>query len=113
MPEVCGASLAKRPYLESGTEAHPDGKKSAGGSVSASSADAWKKGAMGVTTPDVSQSTASSSSSSSVFQVGMLSHFLDQWQSITSDRFVLNMVQCHHLQLWSHPPCFITSGSSV
>ena len=30
--------------------------------------------------------------------------FLDQWQSITSNSFVLNMVQGHHLQLRSHCP---------
>ena len=34
----------------------------------------------------------------------MVSHFLDQWRSITSNRFVLNMVQGHHLQLRSYPP---------
>ena len=56
-----------------------------------------------VGTPDVSQSTTSSSSSSSFFQVGMLSHFLGQWRSITSNRFVLDMVQVYHLQLRSHP----------
>ena len=39
---------------------HAGGKKSAGGSVSASSADTRKKGAMGVGTRDVSQSSASS-----------------------------------------------------
>ena len=72
-----GASLAKRPHLESGTETHPGGKKSAGGSVSASSAATRRKGAMGVSVPDVSQSSASSSSSA-VFQVGMFSQFLDQ-----------------------------------
>ena len=43
-PESSGASLAKRPHLESETETHPGGRKSAGGSVSASSADARKKG---------------------------------------------------------------------
>ena len=32
--------------------------------------------------------------------------FLDQWRSITSNRFVLNMVQGHHLQLRLHPPLF-------
>ena len=32
--------------------------------------------------------------------------FFDQWRSITSNRFVLNMVQGHHLQLRSHPPLF-------
>ena len=96
--------LDKRPHLESGAETCPSGKKSAGGSVSASSADAMEEcGSCGVSTPDVSQFTASSSSSSSVFQVGMLSHFLDQWRSITSNRIVLNMVQGHHLQLRSCP----------
>ena len=29
-----------------------------------------------------------------------------QWRSITSNRFVLNMVWGHHLQLRSHPPLF-------
>ena len=43
VPGSSGASLAKRPHLESGTETHPGGKKSAGGSVSASSADARRK----------------------------------------------------------------------
>ena len=33
VPESSGASLAKRPHLESGTETHPGGKKSAGGSL--------------------------------------------------------------------------------
>ena len=63
---------------------------------------------MGVSTPDVSQpSTSSSSSSTSApFQVGMLFKFLDQWRSITSNRFVLNMVQGHHLQLRFHPALF-------
>ena len=76
MPGSSGAlSLAERPHFESGTETHPGGKKSAGGSVSASSANTRRKGALGVSTPDVSQSSASSTSSSVVFQVGMLSHF--------------------------------------
>ena len=39
--------LAKRPHLETGNEAHPSDKKSAGGSVSTSSADARKKGVHG------------------------------------------------------------------
>ena len=54
----------------------------------------------------LSQSSESASSSSTVFQVGMLFRFLDQWRSITSNRFVLNMVWGHHLQLRSHPPLF-------
>ena len=64
---------------------------------------------MGVGTPDVPQPSTSSSSSSSTsapFQVGMLFKFFYQWKSITSNRFVLNMVWGHHLQLRSHPPLF-------
>ena len=64
---------------------------------------------MGVGTPDVSQpstSSCSSSSTSAPFQVGMLFKFLDQWRSIKSNRFVLNMVWGHHLQLRSCPPLF-------
>ena len=40
-------SLAKRLHLESRIKTHPGGKNSAGGSVSASSADARRKGADG------------------------------------------------------------------
>ena len=71
-----------------------------------------EKGGMGVSTPDVpdvpepSTSSSSSSSSSATFQVDMLFKFFDQWRSITSNRFVLNMVWGHHLQLRSHPPLF-------
>ena len=36
----------------------------------------------------------------------MLFKFFNQWRSITSNRFVLNMVWGHHLQLRSHPPLF-------
>ena len=65
-----------------------------------------EKGGMGVGTPDALQSSASSSSSSAVFQVGMLFKYFDQWRNITSNRFVFNMVWGHHLQLRSHPPLF-------
>ena len=64
---------------------------------------------MGVSAPDVPQPSTSSSSSSctsAMFHVGMLFKFFDQWRSITSNRFVLNMVRGHHLQLRSHPPLF-------
>ena len=54
VPGSSSASLAKRPHLESGTETHPGGKKSDGSSVCASSADSRKKGALGVSAPDVS-----------------------------------------------------------
>ena len=64
---------------------------------------------MGVNTPDVPQPSTSSSSSSStsaMFHIGMLFNFFHQWRSITSNRFGLNMVQGHHLQLRSQPPLF-------
>ena len=38
------------------------------------------------------------------FQVCVLFKFFDQWRSITFNRFVLNMVWGHHLQLRSHLP---------
>ena len=47
VPGSSGASLPKRPHLESGTKTHPGGKRSAGGSASASSAGARKKGVCG------------------------------------------------------------------
>ena len=64
------------------------------------------KGAVGVSAPDVVQSSASSTSSSAVFQVGMLFTFLEQWRSITSNRFVFSMVWGHHHQLRYHPALF-------
>ena len=69
---------------------------------------------MGVGTPDVPQPSTSSSSSSSTsatFLVGMLFKFFDQRRSFTSNRFVLNMVWGHHLQLRSHPPLFCDTSS--
>ena len=93
--------------MECGNEVHPSGKKSAGGSVSTSFAE--KGGGHGVSAPDVPESSASSASpspTSAAFQVGMLFNFFDQWRSITSNRFVLNMVWGHHLQFRSHPPLF-------
>ena len=64
------------------------------------------KASMVVGTPDVSWSSASSSSSSAVFQAGMLLNFFDQWRSITPNTFVLNMVWSQLLQLQSCPPLF-------
>ena len=61
---------------------------------------------MGVDATDVSWSSASSSTSSAVFQVGMLFKVFYQWISITSNRIVLNVIQGHQLQLWFHPPLF-------
>ena len=51
-------------------------------------------------------SSASSLSTTATFHVCMLFKFFDQWRSITSNRFVHNMVWGHHLQLRSHPPLF-------
>ena len=42
-----GASLPKRPHLENMNEAHPHGKKSAGGTVSTSSTQSRRKGGHG------------------------------------------------------------------
>ena len=47
VPGSSGASLAKRPHLESGNETLPGCKKSTGGSVSTSSADTRRKGGHG------------------------------------------------------------------
>ena len=57
-----------------------------------------KGGAMGDGIPDVLQSSTSSPSPSFIVQVSTLSKFLDQWRSITSNRFVLNVLKGHHLQ---------------
>ena len=106
LPGTSGASLPKRPHMESVNEACPSGKKSAGGSVSTSSAESRRKGSVGFGTPDVPEpsiSSAFSSSTSATFQVGKLFNFFHQWRSITSNRFVINMVQDHHLQLRSQP----------
>ena len=47
VPGTSGASLPKRPHLESGNEAHLSGKKSAGGSVSTNSMESRRKGGHG------------------------------------------------------------------
>ena len=47
VPGSSGPSLTSRPNLESGNEAHPSGKKSAGGNVSTSSTNTRRKGAHG------------------------------------------------------------------
>ena len=47
VPGSSGPPLTKRPHLETGNEAHQSGKMSAGGSLSASSADARRKGVCG------------------------------------------------------------------
>ena len=47
VPGSIGPSLAMRPYLESGNQDHPSGKKSVGGNVSTSSTDTRRKGISG------------------------------------------------------------------
>ena len=56
--------------------------------------------------PQPSTSSSASSSTSAMFQVGILFKFFDKWRSIRSNRFVLNMVWGHHLQLRLCPPLF-------
>ena len=56
--------------------------------------------------PHVLQSTTSSPLFSAVVQIDTLLQFLNQWRSITSNRFMLNMVKGHYLQLRCHPPLF-------
>ena len=106
--------MPKWPPLGEWIEAHPHGKKPAAGSVSTSSAEFSRKGGMGIGIPDVPQSSTSSSSSSSTsatFQVGMLLKFFDQWRSITSNRFVLNMVWVTIFSLDPILPCSMTFGT--
>ena len=47
VPGTSGATLPKWPHLESGNEARPHGKKSAGGAVSTSSTESTQKGGHG------------------------------------------------------------------
>ena len=106
VPGSSGALLAGRPHLESSTEIHPGGKKSASGSVSASSADARRKEGHGywcswcITVLSLLIILIFGLPGCYAFP------FFDQWRSITSNRFVFNMVQGHHLQLRSCPPLF-------
>ena len=109
-----GASLPKRPHLESGNEAHMSGKKSAGALFPPVLLSQEGKVGMGVSTPDVPQpftSSSSSSSTSAMFQVGMLFNFFDQWRSITFNRFVLNRFGATIFSLDPVLPCSVTSGT--
>ena len=69
---------------------------------------------MGDGIPDVFQSSTSLISSSSVVQVGTLPIILDQWRSIASNRFMLNMVKGHNHQLRAWPLLFCNfTGSTL
>ena len=61
---------------------------------------------MGNIVPDVSQSSPSSVSPSSVVQGSILPKFLDQWRSITCSRFVLDRVKGYYLRLRCCPSLF-------
>ena len=58
-----------------------------------------RRGAMVDDFPDMLQSLTSFSSYSSVVQVGTLLNFINQCRSITLNRFSLNMVKGHYVQL--------------
>ena len=113
LPGTSGASLAKRLHLESGNEAHLSGKKSAGGSVSTSSAETRRKRGMGVGAPDVqefSASLASSSSTSAAFQVGMLFKFLINGEALHPTGLCLIWFRVTIFSLGPVIPCSMTSG---
>ena len=93
--------LVKKSHFETRIESHPDSRKSLG-DTSGSFANSRKKGSCGYGTLDVLHCTTSSTASSYIMQVGRLSQLLDQWRSITSSRFVLNVFKGHHLQLKCH-----------
>ena len=94
-------------------ETHPGDKKSAGGSVSASSADARKKGAMGVSTPHMSPSTASSSSLPLVLQVYMHSHFWINGEALLPTGLCLISFRVTIFSLGHALPSSVTAGSSM
>ena len=68
---------------------------------------------MGVGTPVVSQSLASSSSSSAVFQVGILLNFLDQGEALLLTHLCLSWFRVTIFSLGPILPCSVPSGSSM
>ena len=77
MLESSDGFFTKKPDLDTRIESCKGGRKSSGG-ASGSSTNSRKKGSIGDGTSDVVQSITSSTSSSSIVQVGTLSQFLDQ-----------------------------------
>ena len=71
------------------------------------------KGLMGVSTPDVLQSSASSSSSSAVFKVGMLFTFLINGEALHLTGLCFIWFGVTIFSLGPILPCSITSGSSM
>ena len=115
VPGTNGASLPKRPHLESGNEACPSGKKSAGGSISTSSAEARREGGMGgVSAPNVpepSSSSSSSSSTSATFQVCMFSNFLINGEALLPTGLCLIWFGVTIFSLDPVLPCSVTSDA--
>ena len=77
MPDSRGASLAKKPHLDTNPDSHQGSRKSPG-EVSTSSTNSRKKGSQGGGIPPVLQSLTSSPSS--VVQVGTLPKFLESME---------------------------------
>ena len=85
VPGTSGASLPKRPHLESGNVDHPSGRNSAGGSVSTSSAETRRKGGVGLVllmcqSPQLLQPPHHLHLQ--LFRLVCFSSFFDQWRSI-------------------------------
>ena len=79
VPGPSGTSLAKRPHLECGNEAHPSGRSLLVAVSPPVLLRLGERGAVGVGTTDVpgsSASSASPSSTSAAFRFGMLFKFL-------------------------------------
>ena len=98
-----GCLHCKIPHLDTKLENHQGGRRFIG-VAAIRSTHSRKKGRHLDGIPDVIQSATSSSLF--VVQACTLPNFLDQWRKITSNRFVLNIVKGHHLQLSYHPPLF-------
>ena len=113
VPGTSGASLPKRPHLESGNEAHPSGKKSTGCSVSTTSAESRKGGVWGsaLLMCQSPQPLHPPHHLHAMFQVGMLFKFFDQWRSITSTGLCLIWFGVTTFSLDPILPCSVTFGT--
>ena len=107
MPGSSGAHSVKRTHMESRTETHAGGKKSAGGSVSASSADTKEKGGAWGLALLMCQSTASSSSS--FFRLVCFPVFRINGASITSNfwQFSVKVAVAHYPIILEVDDCFL------
>ena len=112
LPGSSGASLAKRPHLESGTETHPGDKKSAGSSVSSTSADARRKGPWGSALL-ICQSPQPSYHPHLQFFRLVCFPFLDQREALLLTGLCLIWFGFTIFSLGHTPTCFVTFGSSM